>query len=284
MAADGRRMRRRAFIAGGACAAAGAAAAGMPGVARMIAGGRDAKAAYLGGEEVWPGAFHPLDLDPLAWWAFDGDLADKAGDFDMPIVSATFLPDGINGMALKYNAGVTGYPVNSPFMSSAFADPSKREATVCWWSRQKGLVTGGGAMLERVIFGGSTLTGTIGTTLRFVRSSGTPAESPNNRATIWVTGTANAPDSIVQLDALELQNNVWDHFAVVAGEDVSGQRLGKFYVNGNLFGLQVLNDGFVPTINLCSFSNTDCDWCDMMVFTRALTAREVGRIFKWRAE
>jgi hypothetical protein len=78
--------------------------------------------------------------------------------------------------------------------------------------------------------------------------------------------------------------DVWKHLAVVVGEESGGSYHVRFYVDGVLEKTGTLSGAFltVPMLTAAGFSNYGCDWCDLMVFKRALTQAEVNKIFTWR--
>ena len=282
MAADGRRMRRRAFIAGGACAAAGAAAAGMPGVARMIAGGRDAKAARLGGEEVWPGAFHPLDLDPLAWWAFDGDLTDRSGNgFHLTQAGTpTFSSDGVNGKCADAN---TIMVTTAPHMNllAETVNSDERETSFCWWSR-RGESGVAGSYAELLVYGGG-LTPVGGLSLRYGIFVDSSNSSLANGAYGWNVGTVDTTSpNFLSNYGQDSPLNVWVHKVLTVGEIDGSDRVIRLYINGVLSAAGIVSDSFVPTLTSIYFRNPWRDWCDLMIFKKALTEEEVAKLFNWR--
>jgi len=271
-------MRRRRFITGAAATAAGVALGAIPGASRILEGGRDADAVYVGGEKVWPvkPPFSPLDLNPIAWWPFDGDLTDVTGNFNFITTSGTpvFDAGGVNGMFARYGTILCS---NNSFLQASMS-PSNREVSMCWWSRMRSLNSP--IILESLAYGSMSLL-LAGHLLRVVRYSGV-TNNANNRASVWVVA-GNAPESILSFDAVSTPMNAWTHFSVVAGEKAGSDFLGRLYVNGEQFESVILNASFVQTqLQSSYFSNSNCDWCDLMIIRRALTAAEVKAVYEWR--
>jgi hypothetical protein len=244
---------------------------------RITLGGADIKDVRQGSVRVWPDKppFSPLDLDPLVWWAFDGDLTDTVSALNLTnSLTAAYENDGINGRAVRYGT------LNNSNGNLLAADVT-RETSVCWWSRQRVATASLPSGSEFVIIWGNTTGANAGTVLRLIRNQNN-ANSINNGIAAWVVTTLSVGQ--VSFDAFPIGMNVWRHYSVVVGENVGGSHYLRFYVDGVLWGSGALSASFLtasPQTNM-SIRNYGCDWCDMMIFKKALTAAEVGQVYGWR--
>ncbi|MCL2103540.1 MAG: LamG domain-containing protein [Kiritimatiellaeota bacterium] len=248
----------------------------------LYVGGEAAVGAYLGEEKVWGGAFHPLDLDPLVWWAFDGDLTDSSGNgFHLTqAVAATFSDGGVNGKCADTN---TIMVTTAPYMNllAETVNSDERETSFCWWSR-KGESGVAGSYAELLVYGGG-LTPVGGLSLRYGIFVDSSNSSLANGAYGWNTGTVDLTSpNFLSNYAKDDPLNVWTHKALTVGEVVGSDRVIRLYIDGVLSDAGVVSDSFVPTVLPMYLRNSWRDWCDVMIFKRALTQEEVGKLFGWR--
>ena len=243
--------------------------------------GKQVGTAFRDGKKVFDVTmppFHPLDLNPLAWWAFDGDLTDKSGNGYNLTSSTTpaYEPDGVNGYAVRYN---TVNVTNSQFLASG----ASREVSLCWWTRQRVAMASLQYGAEHVALFGVSVSPSQGTVMRFNRNQNVNATNPlNNGIAAWAN--VNLASTQISFDGFVTPVGVWTHLTIVVGEVSGADRVVRLYADGVLVKTGVLNAAFLSTAMLtaCTFTQYGCDWCDMMIFKKALTAAEVTAIYEWR--
>lgn len=220
--------------------------------------------------------FDPMDLNPLAWWAFDGDLTDKVAGRNLTSrVTPAYEADGINGKAVRYAT----FEQNDGALLSGVLPPVM---TLAWWSRQRRATEASPYGAETVSLGADNQHTGAGMGLLFSRFI--TAHPPHNGIIAWVTATPAPSNPNISLTGFAPPLGVWTHRAVVAGELSGGSRRLRFYVDGVLRESATLDSAFlpIPMHPVMMMYNNGCDWADMMVFKKALAAAEVRALYEWR--